>query len=398
MARQSILLLSEHAEWADRPFRWGDAFDAHRCSSAEEARALLTGSRPWALLLVDAAAQGADRDLIGLASRAGARPVVVAAPHVAVDWIGLGAHAILPADFGPGDLISVLGTETVAVPGPSRDHPLICVTGPGGTGASSVGIAISQGLAARPSHVLMADFRRNAELHVLHHVDGDGPGIGELVEAHRTSSPEPAALSNLPPFVPQGYRLLAGLRRAVGWSSLRPAALEAAIRSLRAAYDVVVCDVDPDLEGEAEGGSFDVEERNALSRIAIFNAAAVVVVGGPGVKGTHALLRVLGEMWSHGVPPQQTVAVINRGDHLSLDRLAAALDRLGAQATVKLSLPEVALEPLLLAGDPLPGGFVDPITAAVVPLLSAAPASPSSEPQRITPGSLGLGARRGTHD
>ena len=395
MERQSILLLAEQAAWARRVLAWEDRFDAHRCSSAEEARALLTGSRPWAALLIDAADHGADRDLIALAGRTGARPLVVHSPHVAVDWLALGAESVLPANFDLDDLSRAIAMTVGAARPEGEAHPLIGVTGPGGTGASTVAIALSQGLAARTSSVLLADLRRNAELHVLHHLDADGPGIGDLVEAHRTSSPDPQALLRLSPTVRRGYKVLPGLRRAVGWSSLRPRALAAAIDGLRAAYDVVVCDVDPDLEGEAEGGSFDVEERNALSRTAVANAAAVVVVGAPGAKGAHSLLRVLGELWSHGVAPDRTVAVVNRGDLTSLERLGAALEHLGGQETARLLLPELELESLLLVDAHLPEGLVDPLVERVLPLLGGEPfTSASAEPERIEPGSLGV-RRRG---
>ena len=153
---------------------------------------------------------------------------------------------------------------------------------------------------------------------------------------------------------------------------------------------MVVCEVDPDLEGEAEGGSFDVEERNALSRAAVASSSGVVVVGGPGAKGAHSLLRVLGEMWSHGVTPQQTVAVVNRGDRLSLERLGAALERLGAQDAARISLPDLPLEPLLLRDAPLPDEMVAPVTDTVLPFLELGAVARRESPERIKPGSLGL--------
>lgn len=388
MPRQSILLLSRRSGWADRVLEWTDAFDAHPCESAEEARALLTGSRPWTAILIDGGEPASDRDLIAYAARAGTRPVVVDAPHVSVDWLALGAHTALRPQFSRDDLIAALAAVNAAPLETQRvEHPLVCVTGPGGTGASTIAIAISQGLADQSRDVLLADLRRNAELHVLHHLDADRPGIGDLAEAHRTSAPSPVQLRELSAAVPRGYRVLPGLRRAVGWSSLRPRSLDATLRGLRNAYDVVVCDIDADLEGEAEGGSFDVEERNALSRTAVANAAGVVVVGGPGAKGAHSLLRVLGEVWSHGVPAEQTVAVINRGDRRSLDRLGAALDNLGAREARTLLLPELPLEPLLLSDSRLPDALVGPVTELVV-TFDAVPPPPI--PERIVPGSLGV--------
>jgi MinD-like ATPase involved in chromosome partitioning or flagellar assembly len=390
VSRQSILLLSGCLPWEERVLAWADQFDVYSCTSPEEARALLTSSRPWAVMLIDATDHGADRDLLDLAARTGARPVIVDGPSATVDWLELGAHAVLPPEFGRRDVFAVLSAEAPTPPAASLPPSLVCVTGPGGTGASTVAIGISQGLAARPSHVLLCDFRRHAEQHVLHHLDAEGPGVDDLVQAHRTASPGPAALSELPPFVPRGYRLLAGIRRAVGWSSLRPRALAAALAGLRAAYDVVVCDMDPDLEGEAEGGSVDVEDRNTLARTAAANATAAVVVGGPGAKGTHALLRVLGELWSHGISPARTIAVVNRADRMSLDRLGAALDQLGGGDTATLHLPELEIEPLLLNGARLPAAFVDPLTEAVLPLLRGEVPPAEQAPQRITPGSLGL--------
>ena len=341
-------------------------------------------------MLIDGGSPESDRDLIAAANRAGARAVVVDAPHVPVDWRALGAHEVVAPDFSREDLVAALTVGPSPVEHSNPLHPLVSVTGPGGTGASTIAIAISQGLAAGSRQVLLADLRRNAELHVLHHLGAHEAGIGDLVEAHRTSLPEPQRLRELPARVPRGYGLLAGLRRAVGWSSLRPRSLDATLRGLRTAYDVVVCDIDPDLEGEAEGGSFDVEERNSLSRMAVAHSAAVIVVGGPGAKGAHSLLRVLGEVWSHGVSAQQTIAVVNRGDRLSLERLGVALDQLGAGATRTLLLPEVSLESLLLTDAPLPGGLVAPLTASVEALLAAGSAPRVSRPERITPGSLGL--------
>lgn len=352
---------------------------------------MLGGSRPWAAVLIDGDHPGADRDLIALARRTGALALVVDQPHVTVDWRALGATDALPADFGPEHLRRALSLGQPAVEGRARLNPLVAVTGPGGTGASTVAMALSQGLATTREHVLLADFRRNAELHVLHHLDPDRPGIGDLVEAHRTAAPQREAILGLATDVPdRGYRVLGGLRRPVGWASLRPRAIAAALQSLRATYDVVVCDVDPDLEGEAEGGSFDVEERNGLSRSAVESASAVVVVGAAGVKGAHALLRVLGEMWAHGVIPERTVPVVNRAGASDLAPASGALTGLGFANVRPLALADDASEDEVLRGSPLRSSLVDPITTAVLPLLGETPPASSDVPQRIRPGSLGF--------
>ena len=87
----------------------------------------------------------------------------------------------------------------------------------------------------------------------------------------------------------RGYRLLLGLRQPEAWSALRPRAIDASIEGLRRSFQVVVADVTGDVEGEAEGGSADVEERNHLARSAALHSSVVVVVGAPGMKGVYSL-------------------------------------------------------------------------------------------------------------
>lgn len=377
---------------------WTDRFDVELCSSPEEARALARSSRPWSAFLVDGNHPAVDRDLLALANRSGAPPLVVA-DSTSVDWVALGAAAVLDPGFDADDLTAALSTPLMERAGPRELAPVVSVTGPGGTGASTIAIALAQGLAQRSGDVVLADFARHAEQHVLHNLQPDRPGIGDLVEAHRTAAPDSTTIRKLPEEIPaRGYRVLGGLRRSVGWSSLRPRAVEAALNGLRCAHDVVVCDIDADLEGEAESGSFDVEERNMLARTAVAASSAVVVVGGPGVKGTHAMLRVLGEMWAHGVSPRRTVVVINRGDETSVDRLGDALNRLAGGGRTLLFVPEAPVEAALLESLPLPSSLVEPVTAAVLPVMEGPPGDASTGPTRIEPGSLGMRSNDGEPD
>ena len=396
MDRPSILLLAGRESWADRVETWTDAFELVRCSTPEEIRVLLAGSRPWSALLVDGGHPAADRDLLATAARTGTKPVVVGPPQPGVDWAALGAHQLLGPQFTADELATVVSDPLAEAEALSVDGAVVAVTGPGGTGASTVAIALAQGLSSADCRVLLADFSRNAEQHVLHNVERDLAGIGDLAEAFRTSTPPPKELRELAAEVPsRGYRLLGGLRRAVGWASLRPRALEAALTGLSSAYDVVVCDVDADLEGQAEGGSFDVEERNALARTAVREASVAVVVGGPGMKGTHSLLRVLGELWAYGVAPGRTVVVLNRGDETTLGRVAGALETLKAQPARLLFIPEMHLEAELRDPLPLPSQIVEPLSDTVTPLLKASPRGPAQGPVRIAPGSLGVPGEKG---
>ena len=75
---------------------------------------------------------------------------------------------------------------------------------------------------------------------------------------------------------------------------------------------MVVCDVDPDVEGEAGGGSIDVEERNVMARTAASRADVVFAVGGPSLKGMHGLVRVITDLVGPACRPERIVPVINR--------------------------------------------------------------------------------------
>src|SRR4029077_19561840 len=128
------------------------------------------------------------------------------------------------------------------------------------------------------------------------------PGVQELVEAHRAGRPAPEEVRALTFAVDErGYHLMLGLRRSRHWAGIRPRSFAASFDSLRRAYHVVVCDIDADFEGEAEGGSIDVEERNTMARHPALRADAVIAVGSPTMKGLHSLVRVLHDLLTVGV-------------------------------------------------------------------------------------------------
>src|SRR5207248_136921 len=168
-------------------------------------------------------------------------------------------------------------------------------------------IALAQALAGRGA-VVLADLCRRADQAMLHDARDVVPGIQELVEAHRSGQPSADDVRSITfDIVERGYHLLLGLRRCRYWSTLRPRAFEAALRSLRLAYPAVVADIDGDFEGEAMGGSIDVEDRNTMARVAARDADVVFTVGSAGLKGVHSLVRLLEELVEHGVEPRRIV-------------------------------------------------------------------------------------------
>jgi hypothetical protein len=426
-------LARARADWFRTVGQWATAAmlpaEFVRCVAAEELRARLRSGRRFSAAIVDASVPGLDRDLIAAAEEVGCRVLVVDDTASGRDWKGLGVAAVLAPVFSRDELLEVLAAHAEMVgaavieDGPRPDdtaHPrgeLIAVTGPGGTGASTVAIALAQGLASglgqdgsrrgrrdstsAPS-VLLADLCRVADQAMLHDSRVVVPGIQEVVESHRTSVPPRSTLLDQTFEVPaRGYRLLLGLRRPRHWVAIRARALEATLDSLQRLTDVVVADVDADVEGEAETGSLDVEERNLLSRATIARAGAVVVVGEPSMKGLFALVRTLSELLGFGVPVDRVVPVLSRAPRSPRGRaeLTAALtDLLTASSGVAakrlvapLHLPERRIDEALRDGVAVPAPLPALTARAVVAVLQRAgdrDAPVAAGPELVVPGSL----------
>lgn len=403
---------SNRSNWLARVSHWvtSGALPAElsRCATIEEFRAgLITG--PVSMALVDELSRHLDRDLLAAVRGAGAVPVVVCGTPPRRDWMALGAAAVLTDDFDLTAVAELLRTRARPLEMPERPVPdvgpigrsgrLVAVCGPGGTGTSTVACALAQGLAQMPvqhsgrrradrvvdegatgpagAHggVLLADAALNGEQAVLHGVEPGTMGLPALVDAHRRSVPAPSEILRYTVEIDErNYRLVTGIRRRRAWVTMRPRALQAALSTLLRDFALVVADTDADVEGEPDGGSLDVEERNALSRCVLARADAVVVVAGPGVKGCYSLLRTLEELWAFGVPEGRVVPVVNRGRGGRNERaeLTVALQGLtGAHAVLPpVFLPDKDVEAALVDGRQLPTWLWEPVTSAVRAVLA----------------------------
>ncbi|HEX6475743.1 MAG TPA: hypothetical protein VF005_00590, partial [Acidimicrobiales bacterium] len=180
-------------------------------------------------------------------------------------------------------------------------------------------------------------------------------------------------------------------------------------------FAAVVADVEADVEGERDGGSLDVEERNVMSRTALRQADVVLVVGGPGMKGIHSLARVIGDVLGVGVSGDRVIPVVNRAprsrrSRAELARTAASLMGSdsgsggfhelvggGGRATEQtrvaspIFLPERRVEECLRDGVCLPSQLTAPVTGAVRAVLArnGDRTRPSTGPEAVVPGSLG---------
>lgn len=423
-ADRYVLLGLAHVRstWFNQVARWATAGSAPieflKCLTAEELRARLGSGRAFSALLIDESLPSLDRDLIDAASSVACPVLVVGTPAAHRDWSTLGAVAALDDGFDRTALLDALHEHAQmvgdAVASGVLDEPypvtagwrgrLVGVTGSGGTGASTLSMALAQGCGNDIRHaglVALVDLQLDADLAMLHDARDIVPGIQELVEAHRSGCPSAQQVRALTyDIVDRKYQLLLGLRRHRDWAVMRPRAFEAALDSLRRTYRMVVADVGADLEDEADCGAIEVEERNVMARTVAACADVMVVVGRPGVKGLHSLVRTIDGLRDHGVDSGRIVAVVNQASRnqrtrAELTRAFAELTGAVAQAeravTGPIYIPERrALEELIRDAARLPGSMATTMANTVQATLErAVVAVAPAGPARVVPGSLG---------
>lgn len=324
LARTRKVWFSEISRWATS----GAApIDFVKCLTAEEARAVMGAGRLLSALVADGTTPGVDRELISAAAVAGIPTIVVSDGRTRRDWDSLGCAAVLPDDFTAAQLVGVLAQHarpverslrraaTVEIDAEPPRSRLVGVTGAGGSGSSTIAMAIAQSMAhgRPPGSVALVDGCRAADLAMYHDVGDVIPGLPELVEAHRVDHPDPEDIRSLLFRIPRrNYDLLLGLRGPRDWVAMRPNTLRAAIDGLQRSYDVVVVDHDPDLEGEAATGSVGVEDRHGLARAVVERSEVVVAVGVVGLKGTNDLVRLIASLHDEGVPSERILPVVTR--------------------------------------------------------------------------------------
>jgi MinD-like ATPase involved in chromosome partitioning or flagellar assembly len=418
--------------WFSELARWSTSavipVEFVKCVTFEEVRARLSSGRAFSALLLDGGLPGVDRDLIDEARANGCAVIVIDDERIRRDWLSLGASAVLPPELTRSGLLDALEAHAVAIgradmvpliDQPSGEHRswrgrLIAVTGAGGTGTSTIAIALAQGLGGDGRHggfVVLADLRLDADQAMLHDAGDVVPGVQELVEAHRSGEPTAGDVRSLTfTSADRNYDLLLGLRRHRDWVTIRPRAFDSALDGLRRAYTAVVADVDADLEGEIECGSMDVEERNVFARSVTARADAIVVVGLPGTKGLHRLIRVVGALVEHHIDTSRILPVINRAPRSP--RARAELTSAFAELVRPLMADRVSpagpifvperrhLEDLVSDGRRLPDAFTAPIAGGVSALLErnsadAPEAAPAVEPVPVALGSIGSWADDG---
>lgn len=400
-----------------------------RCVSLNEVRARLSTGSPPSCVLVAASVRGIDRDFVSLADEHGATVVIVDDVGDRRPWLDIGVAEVVGPELSRGQLVDLLnahgtpvtGVRSAAGPDPSTVRSravgrLIAVTGSGGTGTSTCAIAVAQSLASattlRGAHgvvrggpeVVLADCKFSGEQAMLHNSAAAAPTIQDVVEAHRTATPEPSEVTEQTFEVAQrGYRLLLGLRHRHHWALLQERAVIAAIASLRTAFDVVVADVESDLESDRPSGSSDIANRNVLARSIVAEADSLVVVIHPTMKGLYSGVRLIAELAAAGVAVPALVPMVNqapRQPHRRVPLLRAfrQLVQMCAGSIPELVdlqrpvlLPRVNIETSLRDGTMLPARFAVPVGKSLTRpsrSLRANHEGRDAAPTRVVPGEL----------
>ncbi len=334
---------------------------------------------------IDALLADLDTELVGSVRRA--CPVVVVDPvGTAARWETAGASVLanLPADES-SLFAAVQAAESSTQCWPPRDEPtpdgadlLAVIAAPGGDG-TAVAAAIARSLVAtgiRPGPVVLADLTLDAPHRSLHGLTPDRPGLPELIEAGRFGPPPPALARRAQHPTGQGYLLVPGLLRHQDWVTVGDRSAPSALDALRSSSALLIAHVDHDLEGEAETGSADIEDRNVLARTGVRTADLVVVASGSDRAGRLGVIVTLGALARFGVPHDRTV-VVRPGGRWSRRRA---------------SRRPTSSQILLLAGSERPDARVG--TAIRARLAASGPrTAPGSiaepDPQPIVPGTLG---------
>lgn len=391
--------------------------DFVKCISLDEVRSRLASGRAYSALLVDADLAGLDRDLTDAAHAEGCAVVAVDDGSTRHDWATLGVDAVLGEPTHRDAVLVALHehgrpvsdvTDVIDVAARGEDRTarrgrLVAVVGGAGTGRSTLAMAVAQGLAHDARHggsVALADLAHRGDLALLHDCGDVVPGVQELADAHRTRTTSPDDVRSFTFLMDdRGYHLLIGLRRPRDWSALRPRSVEAAIDGLLRAFHVTVADVDAEVDGEAECGSLDVEERNTLARTTLSRAHVVAVVGSATVAGLHRLTRIVDELVRFGVGAERLLVVVNRAPR-ALSLRSDVARAIATSVSALQGRPIALASPLFVAerahieqahrdAVPLPTAFVEPLRAAVDAMLELVDEPTRSEPVALEPGSLG---------
>lgn len=294
------------------------------CATPAEVVVLARHGRLRAAIL-DALVARLDPGLLAVVRRA--CPVLVVDGRPPADrWEALGAVVLRhPPASAAEAVISVERAErtwrthhgaSTPLVEPGRGGSLVAVLAAPGGAATPTTVAVAGSLAdvAAPDRtVVLADLSLRAPHRAIHGIADEHAGLPELLEASRFGPPPPASIIRAIHVVDRRYRVVPGLAHHHDWVLAGEAAAASALDGLRSAADLTVAEIDADLEGERDTGSFDIEDRNVLARTAVRAAAVVLVAAGSDRYGRLGAIAALTSLARHGVPHERTVVLLATG-------------------------------------------------------------------------------------
>lgn len=248
---------------------------------------------------------------------------------------------ILSPEFDSSELLEIVEKLQAEVKTPLTKAvdvkgQLIAVTGAGGSGASTVAIAIAQqlgkfGSIAGATGLLDAKLRGNLAL--LHDIGDVIPGVDELIESARAGVVTRMQVRDVAFPIPQrNYDVIAGAPKHNLWTTWSRSRVERVIDGLRDAYRIIVADVDHDIEGEAESGALEIEERNVLARTILSNADHIVLTIANSISGFARGVNIVNELKDFGCDIDALTIVLNESRRNPFNRDAADLRTLLSQS------------------------------------------------------------------
>jgi len=294
-----------------------------RCTGPVDLATRLGTGRPFSAVLVDHRAVGLDRDLVRRAAAAGCPVIVVGGADDPARLVSLGAtdrmddppsaqelDAMLAAHATPIGRIDDLRLGLRTEDGPAGwTGRMVAVTGPGGTGASTVARLLAAALADDPrmySSVLLIDACLEADQAHMHGITDPQVDLQAAARAHRNGDPVDSELRALT-FVPTGHRhrLLPGIRQRRDWPTIGGPSLEAALRNLRDHHLATIVDVDPYVDLAPTHQPVGPTTPGEPARIVFGMADLVLVVGSSGSSSSRPLARVRANLADSGLPVER---------------------------------------------------------------------------------------------
>ena len=344
-----------------------------RCTGPVDLATRLGTGRPFSAVLVDHRTVGLDRELVRRASAAGCPVIVVGGADDPGRLVSLGAAAHMEEPPSVHDLDAMLAGHATPIGRiddlrlglRAEDGPagwtgrMVAVTGPGGTGASTVARLLAAALADDPrmySSVLLIDACLEADQAHMHGITDPQVDLQAVARAHRNGDPVDSELRALT-FVPAGHRhrLLPGIRQRRDWPTIGGPSLEAALGNLRDHHLATIVDVDPYVDLAPTHQPVGPTTPGEPARIVFGMADLVLVVGRAGSDSSRSLARVRANLTDAGLPTDRLM-------ELPLDA-SPAVGRLGSRRAGRAARRGKSVQSGDLSPD-LPGTLDGPDAAA----------------------------------